>query len=239
MHRRATSLLGTPNEVLAQRLVRPVAAPPGLPTELQLLLCSMLDRRPERRPCAAEVARQCTTMLTGAMSASLPETAALDGGMPYGPGVPCDTEIAGPTMRIVTARVDRRARGRRESRRWLRTMISAGAVLAATGLLLGSAGLVARDGGAPARRVHAPSAHLPTSSAPPAVTSTSASDSGPWTATRRSDRGLASDRRPVWAPPGQHGDSAGGGRAGNGNSSGNGNGAGSGQGDGNGNGNGD
>jgi serine/threonine protein kinase len=87
---------GTPTEVISRRLAGGVRLPPGLPAKWRLLLGSMLEENPRRRPDAVEVA---TTIAAPAFKERWSPVAAADDSAPTLVDRPPPTAIVPPLPR--------------------------------------------------------------------------------------------------------------------------------------------
>ncbi|HAM03800.1 MAG TPA: hypothetical protein DCQ30_16480 [Acidimicrobiaceae bacterium] len=161
---------GTPAEVVARRLGGAVPSPDGLPAPWRMLLASMMDPDPARRPEAAEVtdmlhapafARPWDPRATEAFALSNPAMAAAGGEpAPSADGAP--TNVAGPPTLASPQYAPQALRRRSRDRR--RTIMLASAVaLLVLVMSLGAWALVSRP--APARASHGTNSSTTTTAA--------------------------------------------------------------------------
>jgi len=165
---------GTPAEVVARRLAGAVPSPDGLPAPWRMLLSSMMDPDPARRPEAAEVtdmlhapafARPWDPRATEAFAASNPAMTAVEGEpAPGAEGAP--TNVAGPPTLASPIYAPQALRRRGRDRR--RTMMLAAAVaLLVLVMSLGAWALVSRP--SPAGANHRGSSTTTTTTTTPSV----------------------------------------------------------------------
>jgi hypothetical protein len=170
---------GTPAEVVARRLAGAVPSPEGLPAPWRMLLASMLEPDPARRPEAAEVsdmlhapafARPWDPRATEALAVAGPHTAVLDAAAAAAPDGSPPTALAGPPTLAGPPPAPPGRRRRPGDRR--RTAMLLGAVaLLVLAVALGAWALVSRPAPARPRR----SSDTTTTTAPaPTVATTSA-----------------------------------------------------------------